>query len=138
MLKKRIWLEVERLESRLVPALTATNINGSLYISGKPNGELDIIGTGTPYQFRVTDNGAAVSGPTHTITGNLLVNLQYTKGDIKLDLDGETIPGNVLINLGVGYVGPLTPPNYSVSIYDHNATGAIGGLGTGEISGSVT
>ncbi len=140
---KRFRPHAEQLEDRCVPSLTATTINGSLYLTGKPNGELDIIGTGTPYQFLVTDNSAAVGMGTYTITGNLSLNLVSEKADINIDLMGETLPGNVLISLGTGYSGAPTATNPNeINIYDSTGTGnpvmAPFAPGAGEISGSLT
>ena len=111
--------------------MSASYYDGSLYLTGKTNGALNIMGTGAPYQFSVTDNAAPVGAGTYNISGNLIINLQYEKGNLTLDLNGEQLPGSVLINLGVGQIAPAAAP-YNVNIYDSTGTG------TGEIGGSVT
>jgi len=134
MMRKRASLRLEQLEDRTVPSLTASFVSGSLYLSGTPMGEVDIVGNpGTPgtypNTFTVTDNSHSVG--RYNITGNLLLNLTNEKGNININLNGGFLPGNVAISLNNGYVVPGT---FGVNIFD--GTGAF--PPTSYIGGSVT
>ncbi len=130
MFKKRTRLQLEQLEDRCVPALSASLSAGSLMISGTPTGELDIVGTpANANSFRITDNGHAVGAGTYTILSNLTVSLTSRPAALKFDLNGNRIPGNVLLALGSGYSGPAG--SFPVDVYDDS------GLTTNRIGGTL-
>jgi hypothetical protein len=127
----RSRLAVERLEARDCPALAASFSGGSLSLSGVPLGELDIVHTGSiASTFHVTDGGRNLG--TYTLSSNLTVTLMNRPADIKINLNGGRIPGSVTIDLGNGYIGSKPPGQFSVDLYDNNATPS------GTIFGSVT
>jgi len=99
-----------------------------LNLSGAPNGQLDIMHT-TGSTFTVKDNGVGVGAGSYNILGSLTISMPYRFADVKIDLNGGTIPGSVTIGLGNGFVGSGTS---SVDIYDSSLTG------TGTVGGTVT
>ncbi len=124
MTRQRTILAVEQLECRLVPTMVATYVGGSLYLRGTPNAELDIIRTAGS-NFQVKD-GANLIG-NFNILGNLSVSLASRKADVKIDVNGGVIPGNVSLDLGAGYLGAGAPGSYAASLYDTAGGGRVGG-----------
>jgi hypothetical protein len=120
---RRPRLNVERLEARDVPALSVTALASTLILSGTPNGDLSIVGQANG-KFEITNGGVTV-GQFH-LNRALQLNLRNVPGELEIDLNGNKIAGNVIINLGTGN----TKVGTSVDIFDS--------VGTGKISGNLT
>ena len=125
-------LELERLEARDCPALTLASSAGSLTISGTPTGNLTITGTATPSRFTIVD-GVKTYG-TYAITSNLNLALSSRPGVVRIDLNGNTIIGNLSIDLGNGFTGSAAAAR-DVDVYDSQALLA---LGAGTVRGSLS
>ncbi|MFQ3593299.1 MAG: hypothetical protein SNJ82_08945, partial [Gemmataceae bacterium] len=124
---------LERLEARDCPAVTVSLISGNLFLRGVPNSDLLLKAT-NDNQIKVQD-GTSVLG-IYNVPGNITLQLSNRPGAVNFDVNGKTINGNVLFDLGNGYTGKLTSPDEarSVNIYDGLATTA---LGAGTIRGNV-
>jgi hypothetical protein len=94
-----------------------------LLISGTPNGNLTIVGQANG-NFKIS-NGAATIGEFN-LNRNLQLNLRSVPGEVEIDLAGQTLAGNVIINLGTG----STKAGTSIDLF---STGALG-----KLSGNVT
>ncbi|MFO0877985.1 MAG: hypothetical protein U0840_11580 [Gemmataceae bacterium] len=125
----RAPLRLESLEKRECPAVVVKVYPTLVQVRGIPNGDLEVTGTGTPYQFTIKDNGSTLG--TFTLGGSLLIQTPSRPGSISIDLNSTTIGGNVILDLGNG--GPGTDDE--VEIFDADATT---GLGTGTIRGNLT
>lgn len=114
-------LRLSRLEDRLNPAPLSATLNGSnLTVSGTPTGILLI--DGEAGGIRVRDNNGAINLGTFPVAGNLTVNLSFRRDAVDIDLDGQTLMGNLTVDLGAGDVfGPTQPLN----IYDGTVNGNI-------------
>src|SRR5262245_26679788 len=123
---------LEQLEDRLSPALTLILQGGDLTIRGTPTGQLEVNHVGaSPTSFQVVDNSKVLG--TFNFGRNLQILLTNRPGDIKIDLTGGRIGGNVLIDLGNGMRGPFVPGGSSVDIFASAARAAVGSVG-----GSIT
>ena len=120
---RRTRLHVERLEARDCPALSVSLLPTALLITGTPNGNLTIVGQANG-NFKIS-NGAATIGEFN-LNRNLQLNLRSVPGEVEIDLAGQTIGGNVIINLGTG----STKAGTSIDLF---STGALG-----KLSGNVT
>src|SRR5579859_4181356 len=92
------------LEDRTCPSLSLHTIGPNLTIGGVPSTSLQgltITGVGGT-NFDVSD-GVKDLG-TFSVTGNLNLDLSKYNSPITLDLNGQALPGNLVINLGKGNV----------------------------------
>jgi hypothetical protein len=103
-MKSRIRLAVEQLEHRWCPALTASLRSGTLTISGTAdNGTINVVqDTMTAGTINVLDGDTAVSGAPFTGVTNVRLNLTSAADQVKIDLGGQKLAGNVTANLGAG------------------------------------
>jgi len=130
---RRPMLRLERLEARDCPTVSISLIAGNLTISGRPTGDL-LLKAINNNQIQVQD-GTKLLG-TYNVPGNVTVQLSSRPGAVNFDVNGKTVNGNVLFNLGNGYTGTgINPEDRSVNIYDGTVTTA---LGNGTIRGNVT
>jgi len=111
---------LEILESRYCPSLSIENLPGTLFISGIPTNAggtgFTITGAGgTDYQVK----DGMVNLGTYS-TSNITLNLESYNEQISLNLEGQTLGGNVQMHLGHGNLGAFTN---SITIDD----GTIGG-----------
>lgn len=129
----RLWLEA--LEDRWCPSLTVQNASGYLIISGTPVGTnaaggLLIQGTAARTNFFTIKDGSTYLG-TYQVTNNLYLNLNNHQSEgINIDLNSNTIPGNLFINLGTG--NNTGNVQFSVAVYN-----STGGATTGRIGGNL-
>jgi hypothetical protein len=129
----RLWLEA--LEDRWCPSLTVQNHHGDLLISGTPvgtnaTGGLLIQGTAAHTNLFAVKDGSSSLG-TFRVTGNVLLNLtdHQTEG-INIDLNSNSIPRNLTIDLGAG--NSSGDVQFSVAVYNSS-----GGATTGKIGGNL-
>jgi hypothetical protein len=107
MRKRTVRPGLEALEGRWCPSLTAQIHHGDLVISGTPTGTnatggLLIQGTAAHTNNFTVKDGSMVLGTFH-VTGDVVLNLtnHQTEG-INVDLNSNSIPDDLLINLGAG------------------------------------
>lgn len=124
-------LRVEHLESRDCPALVVQSVMGHLTIRGIPNGNVTVTET-SPNTFTVVDNGKAFAPAP--CNGNMSIRLPSRPGFFRVDLNGNSLNGNLLLDLGDGYSGS-TAVDYDVSVYDSTATSV---LSTSAVRGNVS
>ncbi len=129
-------LTLEHLEERNCPSLVIHQTSSILLISGNSQSTtspLTITGTAGTNSFQVVDGTHNLG--TYQIGGSLLLNLTSESHDVDLNLNGGFIPGNVLINLGNGFVGsPANILNASVNV----SSGTTAPVAGGTIRGSLT
>jgi hypothetical protein len=135
MRNRPVRLRLEALEDRWCPSLTVQNVSGYLIISGTPVGTnaaggLLIQGTAAHTNNFTIKDGSSFLG-TYQVTGNLYLNLNNHQGEgINIDLNSNTIPGNLFINLGTG--NNTGSVQNSVAVYN-----STGGATTGRIGGNL-
>ncbi len=93
------------LEERVVPALVASLFGDITLVRGIPQDELTITAT-APDTIRITDTGASLD-VTLPVEGDLWVQLFRRPtpdgvGRVVIDLDGNTLTGDVFLDLGRG------------------------------------
>jgi hypothetical protein len=119
---RRVRPRLELLEDRRCPTLMIQLLPGNLVVSGVPTGTLTITETSANV-FQVQDGTSNLG--SYRDTGNLTLNLTNHQGKaININLNGNTLAGNLLISLGAG---------------DLSEFAAIGtGIYGGTVAGSVT
>src|SRR5438045_1078873 len=102
---RRNSLQLERLDDRIVPAISVAARNGTLFVTGYPNDVLTFTQT-AKNQIKVTD-GAASFGP-YAVSAGINANLQRFNQAVLFNTGDFTYSGTVNINLGLGsiYAGP--------------------------------
>jgi hypothetical protein len=139
--RNRQLLSLERLESRDCPTLNVIFTGGNLFILGRPdvipfdtthpdNG-LDIQVTSATGQVTVTEREGGLvlqNFGTYLVRNNLYIGLANYNSDINVDLNGNRLDSNLIMNLGLGDVNPLAEtagasPN-PISIYSSDTMGA--------------
>ena len=93
---------LEHLENRLVPSLTVKTIGSTLFVSGTPVGVPGLVVTETARNtFQVLD-GASNLGTFANIV-NVDLNLtDHQNKSVNVNLNGNTLTGNLIINEGKG------------------------------------
>lgn len=137
MTKLRTWhrLNVELLEDRSVPTVTASVVGGSLVVKGDPTAASNVTITAsdtnadsTADTFRVVD-GATTVGNFGGVTKNVVLNLSDNNDTVSIDLKGLTTPGEIRANLGKGS-NVLTLIGGTVK----SSLGVSGGSGTDKVT----
>src|SRR5262245_41680718 len=105
-LRQRSRLNLDRLEDRSNPSVTASVVNGSLIVVGDPAAASDITITASDTDadniadtFDVTDGGTAV-GTFGNVTDAVILRLSANDDNVAIDLAGLTSPGRIRANLG--------------------------------------
>ena len=125
--RRRLFLDLERLEDRTCPSLTIQQTPSLLLISGTPtvaSAPLSITGSPNSDTFSITEGTTNLG--TFQVGGSLQVNLASRPNDLNLNLNGGYIPNNVTLSLGAGYIGASTFLA-GVNIYSATPGGAIRG-----------
>ncbi len=104
MQSKRTRLLVEQLEERLCLAVSASVVNGSLVVTGEPNGAVQINAlAATTYQ--VIDNGAVIgtfTGVTRNIRVAIDSQVPRSNDAVTVNLGGFTTPLGIRLDAGDG------------------------------------
>ncbi len=104
MASKRTRLFLEPLEERLCLAVSASVVNGSLIVTGEPNGAVQINAVAaTTYQ--VLDNGVAIgtfAGVTRNIRVAIDSSVPRTNDNVIINLGGFTTPLGIRLDAGDG------------------------------------
>ena len=144
---KRPRLALEHLESRDCPTLNVIFTGGNLFILGRPdsipinavNDGLNIQVTSATGAVTVTEveNGAVISNfGTYVVRKNLYVGLTDYDTDINVDLNGQRLYSNLMLNLGLGDHTPfgalITGTPNPINIYDSTDSG------TASVAGNIT
>lgn len=118
------------LEDRLTPALSVIYHAGNLTVTGTPTAGEDKAlliqrTAGTDYNVSEVVGATTIDYGTFRVTGDVKLQFRHYNTEIKVNLADAgnaagTLPGNLLIDLGLGDVGP-TVSNF-VSIYGEAAT----------------
>lgn len=111
-LRNRCRLEIERLEDRCVPTVTAKVIGGVLVVRGTPDGAVEILRDNGAGTFDVIDDGTTVLNNAAGVT-SILVKLGSTNDTVTIDLDGGTLNRGVTAFLGNG-TNSLTVQNGTI------------------------
>src|SRR5882757_10069446 len=94
-------LRFEQFESRLCLATTVgLGSNGDLQVSGDTAGPIEIIALDAD-SYNVTENGAPLA-TVNGVTRAIRLELGSSNDDVTLDLAGQTVNKDVLVNLGGG------------------------------------
>src|SRR6478752_8251343 len=94
-------LQFEHVESRVCPAvLVNVGSNGDLAVSGDTAGAVVITALDSD-SYQVTEN-AAVIATVDGVSRGIRVDLGGTSDVVTIDLTGQTVNGDVQINLGGG------------------------------------
>jgi hypothetical protein len=112
------------LEDRTCPSLAINPIGPDLTIHGTPAttlAGLTITGAGGA-NFDVTDG--LIDLGTFPVSGNLTLKLSKYNSPITLDLAGQALPGNLVLDLGAGNVFSSARP---ISIISSTPGGTVGG-----------
>ena len=144
---KRTRLTLEHLEPRDCPALSVLFTGGNLFILGRPdtipindtNDGLNIQVTSSTGAVTVTEveNGAVIANfGTYIVRNNLYLGLTDYSTDINVDLNGQRLYSNLIMNLGLGDQSPSGAlvfgiPN-PINIYDSTNSG------TASVAGNIT
>ena len=119
-LGQRSRLNVEMLEDRSVPTVTASVVSGSLIIVGDATAASDLTITAssstagtTADTFTVVD-GATTIGTFTGVTADLVLNLTNSDDTVAVDLGGLSTTGGIRANLGNG-ANSLTVDNGTVT-----------------------
>ena len=104
MASKRTRLLLEPLERRVCLAVSASVVNGSLLVTGEPNGAVQINATAAN-TYQVIDNGVLI-GTFAGVTRNIRVNIDSTaprsNDNVTLNLGGFATPLSVRLDAGDG------------------------------------
>src|SRR5262245_49348611 len=94
-------LKFERFENRLCPAvLVDLGSNGDLAVSGDTAGIVAITAIDAD-SYQVTEGGALVAN-VDGVSRGIRIDLGASSDVVTIDLSGQTVKGNVQINLGNG------------------------------------
>jgi hypothetical protein len=124
--RSRLWLE--QLENRLVPSLTVSSFSGTLFVSGLPTGNL-VLNETAASAFQVMDGTHNLG--TYAHISNVNLNLTNHQGNfIEFNLMGNTLTGNLFINVGQG--SSVNNAANHVAVYSGRVGGSVtlvGGVG---------
>lgn len=130
-LRQRSRINLERLEDRSNPSVTASVVNGSLVVVGDPAAASDVTITASDTNaddiadtFDVTDGGTAV-GTFNNVTDAVILRLSNNDDKVAIDLAGLTSPGRIRADLRNG-ANSLTIDNGTVG----GRVVVFGGTGT--------
>ncbi len=138
MKKRPTRPRLEQLEDRQCPSLTAQFFSGNLVISGTPTGTTATGGLLVQGTAAHTNNFTVLDGTrnlgTFAVSGYIMLNLTGHQNDrINVDLNGNTIPGDLTVGLGTG--DNTANVINGVGVYD--STGGGTGQGTGHVGGNL-
>jgi hypothetical protein len=123
---------VEQLEDRFCPSLTVRLLPGNLIVSGTPTGNIVVTET-APDVFQIMDGTANLG--SYRDAGNLALNLTNHQGkSININLNGNTLRGNLSINFGAGDTSSFAP--IGTGIFGGTIAGSVtlmGGVGEEEV-----
>ncbi len=129
MLRPVFRPQLQALEAREVPALNVLYTGASLTLTGTPAATgsqfLSVQNTGGD-DYQVTDAGVDLG--TYRITRDITVKLSSIDCNVGVNLNGDTLPGNLLIDVGAGDRDPLTRATVSL----------VTDVGSARVSGDVT
>ena len=103
-MKTRSRLNLESLENKLCPTITASLKSGTLYISGKAdNGSIAVIqDSATAGKIQVFDGITPITGSPFSGVANIRVVLGTADDAVAVDLGGKALPGNISAYMGNG------------------------------------
>ena len=121
--KRTARLNLEALEDRFCPSLVIQSISGELLISGTPTGTTGFTITGMAGgKYQVMD-GASNKGTFTAST--ILLNLQNQGNEsLTVNLNGQTLPGNLQLSLGLGNLS-TTPSSNPVTVENGTVGGSV-------------
>ncbi len=112
---RKTWLNVEQLDDRCCPSVTAGVVNGALVVIGQGASQLAITEPAAN-EFRVVDHGKQVGDYTN-VTKGVRISLDAQADSVGINLGGHTLLGDLSIALGNG--------NNSLSIGNGTISGAL-------------
>ena len=117
---------LQLLEARETPTVNVLYNGASLTLTGTPDtapGHILTVNNTGGNNFAVTDGGVSLG--TYHVTRNLSLRLDKFDTFVGVDLNGATLRGSVLVDLGAGDV---TPDTFSLAFVTSSAAGAkVGG-----------